>query len=90
MESLIKIIENAWADRSLLQQPDTQTAIRSVIELLDTGQLRVASPDGDSWMTHEWIKKAVLLYFPIQPMETLHAGPLEWHDKMRNTHALLC
>jgi 2,3,4,5-tetrahydropyridine-2,6-dicarboxylate N-succinyltransferase len=83
MESLIKIIENAWADRSLLQQPDTQTAIRSVIELLDTGQLRVASPDGDSWMTHEWIKKAVLLYFPIQPMETLHAGPLEWHDKMR-------
>ena len=76
------IIEAAWDDRSLLEQEETQTAIRAVIEQLDLGQLRVAEPTPNGWHVNEWVKKAVVLYFPIQKMETLHAGPLEFHDKM--------
>ena len=76
------IIEAAWENRSLLQDEKTQEAIRSVINQLDEGKLRVAEPVGDEWQVNEWIKKAVVLYFPIQKMETLEAGPLEFHDKM--------
>ena len=76
------IIEAAWDNRSLLEQEETQTAIRAVIEQLDLGQLRVAEPTPNGWHVNEWVKKAVVLYFPIQKMETLHAGPLEFHDKM--------
>lgn len=76
------IIEAAWDNRSLLEQEETQTAIRAVIEQLDLGQLRVAEPTPHGWHVNEWVKKAVVLYFPIQKMETLHAGPLEFHDKM--------
>ena len=76
------IIEAAWDNRSLLEQEETQTAIRAVIEQLDLGQLRVAEPTPNGWQVNEWVKKAVVLYFPIQKMETLHAGPLEFHDKM--------
>ena len=58
-------------------------AIRAVIELLDSGKFRVAEPKGDSgWQVNEWVKKAVVLYFPIQKMETLEAGIFEYHDKM--------
>ena len=76
------IIEAAWENRSLLQDEKTQEAIRSVINQLDEGKLRVAESVGDEWQVNEWIKKAVVLYFPIQKMETLEAGPLEFHDKM--------
>ena len=76
------IIEAAWDDRSLLEQEETQNAIRSVIEQLDLGQLRVAQPTDNGWQVNEWVKKAVVLYFPIQKMETLKAGPMEFHDKM--------
>jgi 2,3,4,5-tetrahydropyridine-2,6-dicarboxylate N-succinyltransferase len=78
-----QIIEAAWNDRSLLQEKPTQEAIREVIAQLDRGQLRVAEPAADgAWTTHEWIKKAVLMYFPIQEMQTIEVGPFEFHDKI--------
>ena len=76
------IIEAAWEDRSLLEQAETQDNIRKVISQLDSGTLRVAEPTASGWQVNEWVKKAVVLYFPIQKMETLEAGPLEFHDKM--------
>lgn len=75
-------IEAAWEDRSLLEQESTQAIIRQVIEQLDLGKLRVAEPIEKGWQVNEWVKKAVVLYFPIQKMETLEAGPMEFHDKM--------
>lgn len=76
-------IEKAWEQRDLLQQAETQSAIRKVIQLLDEGSLRVAQPaDDDIWQVNEWVKKAVVLYFPIQRMTTISLGPFEFHDKM--------
>ncbi|TNE57905.1 MAG: 2,3,4,5-tetrahydropyridine-2,6-dicarboxylate N-succinyltransferase [Bacteroidetes bacterium] len=76
-------IEAAWDDRLLLQSADTQKAIREVISRLDAGELRVAEPLGDgTWQTHDWVKKAVILYFPIQAMETMEVGPFEYYDKI--------
>lgn len=76
------IIEKAWEDRSLLNNADTRKVIENVIEELDKGRLRVAEPDGDSWKVNDWVKKAVILYFPIRQMETIEVGPMEFHDKM--------
>ncbi len=76
------IIERAWADRELLKSEEIKAAVRLVVEKLDKGQLRVAEPQGDSWKVNEWIKKAVILYFPIQQMETIEVGPFEFHDKI--------
>jgi len=75
-------IEACWNDRSLLESEEHQSAIRSVIEMLDKGKIRVAEPDGDQWKVNQWVKKAVVLYFPIQKMQTIELGPLEFHDKM--------
>ncbi len=75
-------IETAWDNRDLLKNPDTQQAIRDVIEQLDKGALRVAQPTPDGWQVNEWVKKAVILYFPIQQMQTIEVGPFEFHDKM--------
>jgi 2,3,4,5-tetrahydropyridine-2,6-dicarboxylate N-succinyltransferase len=80
---LQQIIEKAWEDRSLLKDESVQTSIRSVIEKLDAGELRVATPSEKGWSVNEWIKKAVILYFPIQQMETIEVGPFEFHDKMK-------
>ncbi|HEX7013976.1 MAG TPA: 2,3,4,5-tetrahydropyridine-2,6-dicarboxylate N-succinyltransferase [Cyclobacteriaceae bacterium] len=79
---LQQVIERAWEDRSLLKEADVQNAIREVVAKLDQGQLRVAEPTGDGWKVNEWIKKAVILYFPIQQMETIEVGPFEFHDKI--------
>ena len=79
---LKELIENAWLDRELLKQENTRAGIRQVIELLDKGEVRVAEPDGQNWNVNEWIKKAVILYFPIQQMETIEVGPFEFHDKI--------
>ncbi|MDH5365931.1 MAG: 2,3,4,5-tetrahydropyridine-2,6-dicarboxylate N-succinyltransferase [Cyclobacteriaceae bacterium] len=79
----IKLIESAWEDRSLLENKETIDAIRHVVEELDKGLIRVASPHQDgSWTVNEWVKKAVILYFPIQKMETIEVGPFEFHDKI--------
>jgi 2,3,4,5-tetrahydropyridine-2-carboxylate N-succinyltransferase len=77
-----EIIEAAWLNRELLKEENTQKTIRSVIEDLDKGKLRVAEPVADKWQVNDWVKKAVILYFPIQKMETIEIGPLEFHDKM--------
>src|SRR5689334_3084590 len=83
MQNYIEIVEEAWNNRTLLEQEKTRQAIREVIEMLDKGRLRVAEPQGDDWQVNEWVKKAVILYFPIQQMETIETGPFEWHDKMK-------
>ncbi len=82
MDQLKAKIEKAWEDRDLLKDVETTEAIREVIELLDKGELRVAEPTADGWQVNEWVKKAVVLYFPIQKMETLEAGIFEYHDKI--------
>ncbi len=78
-----KIIEAAWENRELLKEKDTQQCIREVIDLLDKGKIRVAEPTAAGWKVNEWIKKAVILYFPIQKMETIELGIFEFHDKMK-------
>jgi 2,3,4,5-tetrahydropyridine-2-carboxylate N-succinyltransferase len=83
MDNLQSIIETAWEDRSQLKNKPTQEAIRRVVAMLDNGQARVAEPAKDgSWKVNEWIKKAVVLYFPIQQMQTIEIGPFEFHDKI--------
>ncbi len=81
-ENLKAIIEKAWEDRDLLENKETQDAVNEVVALLDKGDLRVAEPVGDDWQVNEWVKKAVILYFPLQKMETIKVGPFEWHDKI--------
>lgn len=77
-----QLIESAWENREMLNQPETQEVIRNIIDLLDKGQLRIAEPSTDGWIVNEWLKKAVILYFPIQKMQTIEVGPFEFHDKM--------
>ncbi len=78
-----KMIEMAWENRALLENQETQAAIRACMELIDKGELRVAQPVQNGWQVNEWVKKAVILYFPIQKMEVSEAGVLEFHDKMK-------
>lgn len=80
--SLQNIIEAAWSDRTLLNNIETKETIAQIIEQLDKGALRVAEPTADGWQVNEWIKKAVILYFPIRHMETIEVGIFEYHDKM--------
>ena len=78
-----QIIEAAWENRSLLQEQKTLDTIHEIIERLDKGALRVAEPSANGWIVNEWIKKAVILYFPIQKMQTHEVGIFEYHDKMK-------
>ena len=72
MTNLQNQIEKAWDNRELLSKPETQKAIRELVELLDKGKVRVAEPVGDGeWQVNEWVKKGVILYFPIQQMEKI-------------------
>ena len=82
MTELKTIIETAWDNRQLLKDTSTQDAIRSVINHIDAGELRCAEPANNGWQINEWVKKAVVLYFPIQKMEVLEAGIFEYHDKI--------
>jgi len=82
MTGLRDIIEKAWDNRDLLNDTATQNAIREVIDLIDAGELRCAEPTNDGWQINEWVKKGVVLYFPIQKMEVLEAGIFEYHDKI--------
>ncbi len=88
-EELKNIILRAWEEREMLNDSTVQQAIREVIELVDKGVLRTAEPSAESptgWRVNEWVKKAVILYFPIQPMRKMEAGELEWYDKMDLKH----
>jgi len=79
-----KLIEKVWENRELLKDLAVQNTINQVIEELDKGKLRVAEPlSNGQWQVNEWVKKAVILYFPIRKMETIEIGPLEFHDKMQ-------
>lgn len=77
-----KLIEKAWEDRSILSNQDVQSAIKQVIEKLDSGELRVAQPIDNEWIVNEWIKKAVILYFSIQKMEVIELAPFKFYDKI--------
>ncbi|MFZ5938970.1 MAG: 2,3,4,5-tetrahydropyridine-2,6-dicarboxylate N-succinyltransferase [Bacteroidota bacterium] len=76
------LIEQAWEDRTLLGKKEVREAIESVIAQLDRGEIRVASPENGQWVVHEWIKKAVILYFPIREMSVIEVPPFEFHDKI--------
>ena len=82
MNNLKSLIEAAWENRALLEETTTKEAIRTIVNLLDTGDLRVAEPTADGWQVNEWVKKAVVMYFPIQTMEIIEVGPFEFHDKI--------
>ncbi len=82
MEDIRKIIEQAWDQREMLKDDQVKKKIRGVIDLLNEGKLRVAEPTSGGWKVNEWVKKAVILYFPVSEMETSSAGPLEFYDKI--------
>ncbi|MCB0560584.1 MAG: 2,3,4,5-tetrahydropyridine-2,6-dicarboxylate N-succinyltransferase [Phaeodactylibacter sp.] len=83
MMNLQQIIEEAWQDHSRLSIKPVQEAIHQVMELLDQGKVRVAEPtEAGEWKVNEWVKKAVVLYFPLQQMKTIEVGPFEFHDKI--------
>lgn len=75
-------IENIWENQELLKIEDNQQIIREIIAKIDLGELRVAEPTENDWQVNEWVKKAVVMYFPIQKMETIEVGPFEFHDKI--------
>ena len=80
------LVESAWEERGRLREPEVKRAVEDVIEALDKGILRVAEPHGDEWKVNGWVKKAVILYFPMREMKTTVAGPLEFHDKIDLKH----
>lgn len=83
------IIGQAWEDRTLLEKKQVREAIEQVVALVDRGELRTAEPvdaDAGEWRVNEWVKKAIILYFPIRPMRKMEAGELEWYDKMELKH----
>lgn len=82
MESIQKIVEQVWENRELLAQQNVRKTIERVVELLDRGEIRVAEPTENGWIVNEWVKKAVILYFPIKDMKVFEAGPMEFHDKI--------
>ncbi len=82
MEELKNIVEHAWNNQALLNETNTQQAIKKIISYLDAGKIRVAEPKGEGWQVNEWIKKAVIMYFPIQKMKTIEVSPFEFHDKI--------
>lgn len=82
MDKLISRINECWENKELLKDNSYQQNIKEVIELLDKGKIRVAEPNGEDWKVNEWVKKAVVMYFPITKMETIEVGPFEFHDKI--------
>jgi len=82
LEELRLIVEKAWDDRELLKEDAVRKGISAVIELLDKGKVRVAEKTGQEWLVNEWVKKAVILYFPLREMEVVRVGPFEFHDKI--------
>nr|WP_317614819.1 2,3,4,5-tetrahydropyridine-2,6-dicarboxylate N-succinyltransferase [Sphingobacterium wenxiniae] len=83
MQNIQKLIEEAWENRDLLTEKEYFETIQGVIAKLDTGELRVAEPIGNRWHVNDWIKKAVILYFPIRDMKEIDNGPFVYHDKMK-------
>ncbi len=83
MTTIRATIEAAWENRELLKTPEGQNAVLEAIRLLNEGTIRVAEQQAPGqWTVNEWVKKAITMYFPIQPMETIEVGPFEFHDKI--------
>ncbi len=80
---LQELIAAAWANRELLKDVKYADAVRAVIEEVDKGRLRTASPTDAGWQVNEWVKQAILMYFGIQQMETFTLPPFEFYDKMK-------
>ena len=88
-EELKSIVERAWNDRTLLDDDEIRAAIRATVDAVDKGELRCAEPvdaERSEWQVNEWVKKAIILYFPIRKMRTICAGELEWYDKIDLKH----
>jgi 2,3,4,5-tetrahydropyridine-2-carboxylate N-succinyltransferase len=83
VHDLKEIIDNAWDNREILKDKDTKIAIKTIIDEIDMGTLRAAEPTSNGWKVNEWVKKAVILYFPIQKMQLIEIGPFQFHDKMK-------
>ena len=83
VDDLKEIINKAWDNRQILKDKDTKIAIKTIIDEIDMGNLRAAEPAEDGWKVNEWVKKAVILYFPIQNMQLIEIGPFQFHDKMK-------
>lgn len=81
-QTMKELILEAWANRELLKDNKYSDAVRAVIEEVDKGRLRVASPGEHSWEVNEWVKQAILMYFGIQQMQTWDLAPFEFYDKM--------
>lgn len=87
MDKLKVLIEEAWEDRERLKEKSVREAVNRVIIMLDRGELRVAEPvPGGEWQVNTWVKKAVILFFPLQEMETIEVGPFEFYDKIPLKH----
>ncbi len=82
MDTAEQLINRAWENRNLRETDEVKEAVYNTVEALDKGKLRVAMPVGEEWKVNEWIKKAVILYFPLRKMETMEAGMFEFHDKI--------
>ncbi len=82
MEELKNLIVEAWENKELLEEKKYQDAVREVIEMLDKGKVRVAEKKDGDWIVNDWIKQAILLYFPIQDMQVMEVGPFEFYDKI--------
>ena len=82
-ENREKIISEAWENKNLLSDYSVKECINSIIKDLDDGKLRIATNSSNKWQVQEWIKKAVILYFPTQKMEVIKAGELQFYDKMK-------
>jgi 2,3,4,5-tetrahydropyridine-2-carboxylate N-succinyltransferase len=80
------LIDEAWERRSALAEHETATlhaAIERVLDRLEAGTARVAEPDGHGgWRTHEWLKKAVLLYFRLGANRVMDGGAMNAFDKV--------
>ncbi len=76
------IIEAAWDNRTLLENKETQNAVKEVVKNLDAGTIRVAEPGSNGWVVNDWVKKAVIMFFPLSGMKTIEVGPFEFHDKI--------
>jgi 2,3,4,5-tetrahydropyridine-2-carboxylate N-succinyltransferase len=82
MDSQRELIEKAYNDRALLEDPAVRKAVFGAVADLDAGTLRVAEKVDGAWQVNAWAKEAILLYFALTDMKVSEAGPLIFHDKI--------
>ena len=84
MNDIKKIIDEAWQNKDQIDKDSSKQIIDSInqiIEDLDKGEIRVAEKINDEWLTHQYIKKAIMLSFRIHSMEALTGPYSSWYDK---------